>query len=242
MVLIFYAGRCFVHNWMSMAAFYVLFRPDERVWLRPLNLAWVSQICGFPRPFDRLFFCAFVLRVCAWRFCWPSCCSWYVDGPSYVTYPLALRRMLSAWFAMLLHDVASRVCVSVDICALSRVHVLIMWTLPLDASWTTLQCLVLCLHFSEDFVMLVCVWVSWCVWCFPWCDCASHVRLCLVLRLCALLACDYVLGLIEQCSSVSAGVSSPLSGFFSSLLLHSLEAIHDVSFNWFFPNKLGLIV
>ena len=56
MVLIFYAGRCFVHNWMSMAAFYVLFRPDERVWLRPLNLAWVSQICGFPRPFDRLFF------------------------------------------------------------------------------------------------------------------------------------------------------------------------------------------
>jgi len=77
---------------------------------------------------------------------------------------------------------------------------------------------------------------------FPWCDCASHVRLCLVLRLCALLACDYVLGLIEQCSSVSAGVSSPLSSFFSSLLLHSLEAIHDVSFNWFFPNKLGLIV
>ena len=37
-------------------------------------------------------------------------------------------------------------------------------------------------------------------------------------------------------------VSSPLSIFFSSLLLHSLEAIHDVSFNWFFPNKLGLIV
>ena len=63
MVLIFYAGRCFVHNWMSMAAFYVLFRPDERVWLRPLNLAWVSQICGFPRPFDRLFF----LRVCSAR-------------------------------------------------------------------------------------------------------------------------------------------------------------------------------
>ena len=61
------------------------------------------------------------------------------------------------------------------------------------------------------------------------------------------LFCDSVLylpaimfsDLSNNVPSVSAGVSSPLSSFFSSLLLHSLEAIHDVSFNWFFPNKLG---
>ena len=67
------------------------------------------------------------------------------------------------------------------------------------------------------------------------------------LLICALISLRFVFGLIERCPSVSADVHSPAllslqSNFFSSLLLHSSEAIHDVPFNWFFPNKLELIV
>ena len=86
----------FTRGGMSLAAT-VSVSDRATSWLRPLILACVPQLCGFPRLLYA-FFCALVPRVCAWWNCYPPCCPWYVGGPRYVTFPLVLWHMFSAWF------------------------------------------------------------------------------------------------------------------------------------------------
>ena len=118
----------FTRGGMSLAAT-VSVSDRATSWLRPLILACVPQLCGFPRLLY-----AFFLRACSARVrlvellpsLLPLVCWWsqVCDLPS-----CAVAHVLRLVYKLFLHVVASRVCVLVDICAS-----LLTRTLPLVAS------------------------------------------------------------------------------------------------------------